>query len=141
LFAKENKQKMSNNTQLMSVVDDEHDIMSLFTDALSEIGDASVFGFIDSTLALEHFKLHQLDYSLILTDYRMPTMDGIELLTKVKAINPSIRTILISAFDIDDKLFGKCKCVDKILQKPITNPELINEVEVLLLNRYDCLTH
>jgi hypothetical protein len=53
---------MTNNTKLMSVVDDEQDIMSLFSDALSEIEDASVFGFIDSTLALEHFKLHQLDY-------------------------------------------------------------------------------
>jgi len=132
---------MSNKTQLMSVVDDEHDIMSLFSDALSELGDASVFGFIDSTLALEHFKLHQLDYSLIISDYRMPTMDGIELLKKVKAINSSVKTILISAFDIDDKLFEECKCVDKILQKPITIPELINEVEVLLPNRYDCLTH
>jgi CheY-like chemotaxis protein len=131
---------MSNNTKLMSVVDDEHDIMSLFSDALSEIGDNSVFGFIDSTLALEHFKLHQLDYSLILSDYRMPTMDGIELLKKVKAINPSVKTVLISAFDIDDKLFEECKCVNKILQKPITIPELINEVEVLLPNRYDCLT-
>ena len=131
---------MSNKTQLMSVVDDEHDIMSLFSDALSELGDASVFGFIDSTLALEHFKLHQLDYSLIISDYRMPTMDGIELLTKIKAINSSVKTILISAFDIDDKLYEECKCVDKILQKPITIPELINEVEVLLANSYNCLT-
>ena len=125
----------------MSVVDDEQDIMSLFSDALSEIGDASVFGFIDSTLALEHFKLHQSEYYMILSDYRMPTMDGIELLKKVKAINPSVKTILISAYDIDDKLFEECKCVDKILQKPITIPELINEVEVLLPNRYNSLTH
>jgi len=132
---------MSNNIKLMSVVDDEHDIMSLFSDALSELGDASVYGFIDSTLALKHFKLHQLDYSLIISDYRMPTMDGIELLKKVKAINSSVKTILISAFDIDEKLFEECKCIDKILQKPITIPELINEVEVLLPNRYDCLTH
>jgi CheY-like chemotaxis protein len=132
---------MSHKIQLMSVVDDEHDIMSLFSDALSELGDASVFGFIDSTLALEHFKLHPLDYSLIISDYRMPTMDGIKLLKKVKAINSSVKTILISAFDIDDKLFEECKCVDKILQKPITIPLLINEVEVLLPNRYDCLTH
>jgi DNA-binding NtrC family response regulator len=132
---------MSNNTQLMSVVDDEHDIMSLFTDALSELGDASVFGFIDSTLALEHFKLHQLEYSLILSDYRLPTMDGIELLKKVKAINPSIKTILISAFDVDDKIIEDSKCVDKVLQKPVGIADLINEVEVLLSNRTDVLIH
>jgi len=125
----------------MSVVDDEHDIMSLFTDALSELGDASVFGFIDSTLALEHFKLHQLEYSLILSDYRLPTMDGIELLKKVKAINPSVKTILISAFDVDDKIIEDSKCVDKVLQKPVGIADLINEVEVLLSNRTDVLIH
>ena len=62
---------MSNKTQFLSVVDDEQDIMALFRDALFQIGDTSVFGFIDSTLALEHFKLHQLDYCLILSEYRM----------------------------------------------------------------------
>jgi DNA-binding response OmpR family regulator len=49
--------------------------------------------------------------------------------------------MLISAFDMEDKLFEEFKCVDKILQKPISIPELVNEVEVLLPNRYDCLTH
>ena len=90
---------MSTKTQFLSVVDDEPDIMSLFTEALSQIRDTELFGFIDSTLALAHFKLHQLDYSLILSNYRMPSMDGIELLKKVKAINSSVKTILISAFN------------------------------------------
>lgn len=94
---------MSTKTQFLSVVDDEPDIMSLFTEALSQIRDTELFGFIDSTLALAHFKLHQLDYSLILSDYRMPTMDGMELLKKVKAISPSIKTILISAHAANDE--------------------------------------
>jgi DNA-binding NtrC family response regulator len=119
---------MSNTTQLISVVDDERDIMSLFTDALSQIGDASVFGFIDSTLALEHFKLHQLDYSLILSDYRMPTMNGMELLKKVKAINPSVKTVLTSAFEVNED-FEQNNCVDAFLQKPIKIPDLIDAVE------------
>jgi len=40
--------------------------------------------------------------------------------------------ILISAFDIDYQLFEEYRCVDKILQKPIAIPELINEVERLM---------
>jgi DNA-binding NtrC family response regulator len=120
---------MSNSTQLISVVDDERDIMSLFTDALSQIGDTTVFGFIDTTLALEHFKLHQLDYSLILSDYRMPTMNGMELLKKVKAINPSVKTVLTSAFEVDVEDFEQNNCVDAFLQKPIKIPDLIDAVE------------
>ena len=132
---------MSNNTQFMSVIDDEPDILCLFKDALSQMKDFRLFGFTDSMLALEHFIHNRSIYRLILSDYRMPVLNGIQLLKYVKKINPSVKTILISAFDIEDKLFEEFKCVDKILQKPITIPELINEVEVLLPNKYDCLPH
>jgi DNA-binding NtrC family response regulator len=120
---------MSTKTQFLSIVDDEPDIMSLFKEALSHIGDTEVFGFIDSTLALEHFTLNQLDYCLILSDYRMPIMDGMELLKKVKAINPSVKTVLVSAYAANDEVFEQCNCVDAFLQKPITIPDLIEAVE------------
>jgi response regulator RpfG family c-di-GMP phosphodiesterase len=68
-------------------------------------------------------------------------MNGIELLRQIKDIKPSVRTVLISAFDVDDKLFKESKCVDKFLQKPIGIVDLINEVEVLLSIRHDLLTH
>jgi DNA-binding NtrC family response regulator len=120
---------MSTKTQFLSIVDDEPDIMSLFKEALSHMGDTEVFGFIDSTLALEHFKLNQFDYCLILSDYRMPIMDGMELLKKVKAINPSVKTVLVSAYAANDEVFEQCNCVDAFLQKPITIPDLIEAVE------------
>ena len=125
----------------MSVIDDEPDIMCLFKDALSQMKDFRLFGFTDSMLALEHFIHNRSNYRLILSDYRIPGLNGIQLLKYVKKINPSVKTMLISAFDMEDKLFKEFKCVDKILQKPISIPELVNEVEVLLPNRYDCLTH
>ena len=117
------------------------DILCLFKDALSQMKDFRLFGFTDSMLALEHFIHNRSIYRLILSDYRMPVLNGIQLLKYVKKINPSVKTILISAFDMEDKLFEEFKCVDKILQKPITIPELINEVEVLLPNKSDCLRH
>jgi DNA-binding NtrC family response regulator len=132
---------MSNNTQFMSVVDDEPDIMCLFRDALSQMKDFSLFGFTDPMLALEHFIHNRSNYSLILSDYRIPGLNGIQLLRYVKKINPSVKTMLISAFDTEDKLFEECNCVDKILQKPISIPELVNEVEWLMPTKYDFLTH
>ena len=47
--------------------------------------------------------------------------DGIMLLKKVKVINPTVKAILMSAFDVEDRFFEECKCIDKILQMPITN--------------------
>ena len=120
---------MSNKIQLLSIVDDEHDIMCLFRDALSQIGDSNVLGFTDSMLALEHFKLNRSNYTLVLSDFRMPTMNGLELLTKVKAINPSVKTVLISAFEVNEEDFEQNNCVDAFLQKPISIPDLIDAVE------------
>jgi DNA-binding NtrC family response regulator len=110
-------------------VDDEFDLMCLWKDALSQIKGFNIFGFTDSPLALEHYKANYSRYSLILSDFRMPSMDGVELLTKVKTINPYVKTILITAFHISDEVFQNCNCIDKFLQKPITMTDLITEVQ------------
>ena len=62
----------------------------------------------------------------------MPGMAGIELLEKIKAINPAVTRILMSAFEIQDEQFQKRNCVDKFLQKPILMSNLINEVRMLI---------
>ena len=116
----------------MRVVDDEPDIVYLFKEALSQIGETNVFGFTDSMEALEHFKLNALNYSLILSDFRMPTMNGLKLLKTVKTINPLVRTVLMSAFDVSDEEFEECNCVNAFLQKPIAIPDLIKIIKMHL---------
>jgi response regulator RpfG family c-di-GMP phosphodiesterase len=87
-----------------------------------------VFGFTDPIQALEHFKVNQSNYSLILSDFRIPLMDGVQLLKEVKSINPEVRTLLISAFGMNED-FEQCNCVDAFLQKPISIRNLIDAVE------------
>ena len=41
---------------------------------------------------------------LSITDHRMAGMAGIELLEKIKAINPAVTRILMSAFEIQDEV-------------------------------------
>jgi DNA-binding NtrC family response regulator len=121
----------SRNSQklYMAVVDDEEDIVLLFRDALSHIEGIDVFGFTDSTLAFEHFRMNQSQYALVLSDYRIPVINRLELLKKVKAMKPSVKTLLISAYEINDDLFTECDCVDKFLQKPTKIIELVEAVE------------
>lgn len=113
----------------LAVVDDELDLANLFKDALSQISNVRVFAFSDPLLALEHFQHNQENYSCIISDYRMPGLNGVELLGKVKQINSEVTRVLISAFEIDDELFKNYNCIDKFLQKPITMGDLLAEVQ------------
>ncbi len=96
----------------------------LFKDALSQIDGVMVLNFNDPSLALEHFQSNYKNYRVVITDYRMPGMTGIELLEKMKAISPAVTRILVSAFEVTDEIFEQCKCVDKFLQKPISMVKL-----------------
>ena len=59
----------------------------------------------------------------------MPSITGIELLTKIQEINPRIKRILISAFDIQDEVSKNSECIDEFLPKPIKMEYLIYHVK------------
>ena len=123
--------KMSNNRRLIALVDDEEDILCLFKDALKPIKNVKIFTFTDSLLALEHFTLNKSYYALVISDLRMPGIDGIELLNKIKSINPYVRSTLMTAFQLDDSLFkdyAQKQIINGFLQKPIRLNELRVEV-------------
>ena len=125
---------MEHNNQLpvfIAIIDDEPDLAYLFKEALSQIDGVQVFAFTDPSLALEHFKDNHQNYMVIISDYRMPSMTGMELLSKIKDVNPAVTRIMMSAFEIQDELFQEYKCVDKFLQKPVLIVDLIKEVRML----------
>jgi two-component SAPR family response regulator len=120
--------RQENSPVFLAVVDDEVDLAYLFRDALSQIPGVRVFAFSDPVLALEHFQHNQENYRLIISDYRMPELNGVQLLNMVKQVNKSVKTILISAFEVQDQMFD-CNCIDKLLQKPIPLANLVAEVQ------------
>ncbi|HKQ20571.1 MAG TPA: response regulator, partial [Nitrososphaeraceae archaeon] len=73
--------------------------------------------------ALEHFIENKKDYALIISDLRMPNLNGLDLLSKIKMINPNVRTILVSAYEVkEDKVFQKYMkdgTIDLFIEKPI----------------------
>jgi DNA-binding NtrC family response regulator len=75
-------------------------------------------------MAFEHFTEHKDDYVLVIADLRMPGLNGLELLKKVKTSNPKVRTILMSAYSFEeDILFLKYMeegIIDSTIDKPVT---------------------
>ena len=115
-------------------MDDESDIANLFNDALRKtIYGVSVVSFNDSVLALEHFRKNKTNYQLVITDWRMPNLNGLELLKKVKKLSPNVRTILSRAYEGEND--ANCKklleqgVIDKFIQEPMTMNYLCREVQ------------
>ena len=79
---------------MICVVDDDPDIISLFHDALKSISGITIFTFTDPIMALEHFQVNQYAYVLVISDFKMPGLNGMEFLKKIKEVNRFVRTIL-----------------------------------------------
>lgn len=116
--------------KIISVIDDDPDIVCLFFDALKAIHGVKTYKFTDPISALEHFKYNKSSYCLVICDNRMPGMSGVELLQSIKSMNPLVRTILMTAFDIDDLLFKANQgSIDSFLQKPVKIRKFTEEVK------------
>jgi two-component system response regulator (stage 0 sporulation protein F) len=98
---------------------------------LGTINDITIFAFTDPAMALEHFKINKENYVLVLSDLRMPGLTGMELIKSLKNMNRFVRTILMTAFTINDDLFQeytKKDLINGFLQKPIHLDDLRAEV-------------
>lgn len=125
---------MSTN-RIISIVDDDADITLLFHDILNGITGVTVLTFTDPILALQHFQVNEHAYVLVISDFKMSGLNGMEFLKKIKDLNPSVRTILMTAFQIDDMVFldyTKKKIINAFLQKPIGMHDLLKEVDTQL---------
>lgn len=115
---------MTINIRIASIVDDELDITQLYQDAIyGHINGISVVCFNNPVTALEHFIENKKDYALVISDLRMPNLNGLDLLSKIKILNSNVRTILVSAYEVkEDKVFQKYMkdgTIDLFIEKPI----------------------
>jgi DNA-binding NtrC family response regulator len=124
---------MSNNMRIVSIVDDEVDITKLFQDALSSnLNGMSVVSFTNPLTALNHFMENKEAYVLVISALRMPELNGLDLLESVKKLNSNVRTILTTAYEVDENSkieeYTKKGIIDLFLAKPVKLQRLREEV-------------
>ncbi|MFZ0367216.1 MAG: response regulator, partial [Nitrososphaeraceae archaeon] len=127
------KLPVSSSTKIVSIVDDELDITELFHDAVCDsIDGVSVVSFNDPVIALEHFTQNKERYALVISDFRMPNLTGLELLKKVKKFRSNVRTILVSAYEVEyNAVFQRYmqeSIIDSFIEKPVTINQLCQRV-------------
>jgi len=124
---------MSSNNRIVSVVDDDIGTAIFFQEALRQnIDGISVFFFTDPVKAFEHFTDNKQNYALVISDLRMPNLNGLELLKKVKTSNPKVRTILMSVYNFEEgesyQQYMKEGVVNSTIEKPVTMNRLYQRV-------------
>jgi CheY-like chemotaxis protein len=125
---------MSLTGKRVMLADDEKDIVAVLKMML-ERWNCTVDAFSDPLAALEAFKSQPCDYDLIVTDIRMPGMNGIELAKNLSAIRPNSIILFISAFDLDQQIYGAFpggKIAEDFLRKPIIRTVLCEAVNAKL---------
>jgi DNA-binding NtrC family response regulator len=112
------------------LVDDDPDIAQVLKMGLIRKG-FLVNSFTNPEEALQSFKSNANDFCLVVSDIRMPGLSGIQLARKVKEVNPNVKVVLMTAFEIRDNEFSKVfpsTHVDGFVQKPIGIGDLTNKI-------------
>lgn len=112
------------------VAEDERATLEELAEILSEEG-YEVIPARDGRKALEAFQRMQTDF--VLTDVRMPGMDGIELLRKVKKINEKTKVIIVTGYGTEEMAVSALRAgASNYLKKPLDLGELLRTLDSLL---------
>jgi CheY-like chemotaxis protein len=108
------------------IVDDEEAVRYVFERYLSIVGyrvSCAADGF-------EALRLHQADpAALVITDYKMPGMNGDELLRRLRAIDAGLPAIMISANPID---VGPMLDGVVFFRKPVMLDQVVEHMKTIL---------
>ena len=119
-------------TECILVVDDEESFRQIYEHGLVSFG-YRVFTAEDGNEALAVYKRHQSEIDLVVSDLSMPKMNGEELIVKLLALNPSVKTILATgAIDLKAKEEFLRLGVRDILMKPFLLDEIMSSVRKVL---------
>jgi YesN/AraC family two-component response regulator len=131
-----NLSKTTNIPPRIMVVDDERDILSIVKRGLESKNRFQVEIFIDAESALASLKENSNNYyDLVLTDIRMPKINGFELYRRIKESNPTMKIVFITAFEINKEEFSKViPSLDVVdfISKPVSMSTLISKLNSIL---------
>ena len=105
---KKNQKKQKNEVNSyfnILIIDDDKDILDIFTNVVKSEGYNTISCTYPTREACNYFlNVSPYYFDLILTDIRMPWINGIKLYSKFKTINPDIKILFIFALDAVEEL-------------------------------------
>jgi len=112
------------------VLDDVKEAVDAIRKILEKCGH-EILGYTDEMAAIDHVKNHPVDLAIL--DIKLKKMDGVEVLGKLKKVQPAIKTIMLTGYpthaSVEEamRLGANAYCV-----KPIDRSELERKVDDVL---------
>jgi DNA-binding NtrC family response regulator len=111
----------------IAVVDDEEELALLYSEALDAAGyDTNVFS--NSKLALEKISLNHSHYMMVMSDNRMPGLNGLDLFTQIRLKDDKMKFLLTSAYP----QVSRTNLDFTFLEKPFRISLLLDTVRAIL---------
>jgi CheY-like chemotaxis protein len=118
---------MMTQKKVIMVVDDEQNIIDIVKIALKSQG-YQAEGYTDPLVAVQEFSKNDGRYALVISDIRMPGMNGFEFARSIRAAKPDIALVLMTAFEMHKSEFSSLfpsTMISDLVTKPFTSVQLL----------------
>jgi response regulator RpfG family c-di-GMP phosphodiesterase len=121
------------------LVDDEFNNLQALRRILNREKIYQIEAFTSPLQALD--RIHQAVFDLIISDYRMPQMDGVSFLGRSKEIQPAAQRIMVTAYCDKDSLYGAINRanVQRYIEKPYYPEVVLQVIKEVLADRIEQL--
>ena len=130
------KGQNSNGKPRLLIVDDEEMVLTSIRSFLELEDNYRIDSYTDPRQALDHVRQNSLD--LVIADYLMPHMEGIEFLTQVRALQPEATRILLTGYADKESAIRAINQVGlfQYIEKPWVNNQLLLTIRNGLERRF-----
>ncbi len=117
-----------NGDKIVVLVDDEFSYIDLLQQLLSEHLACPVHGFTKPSDALR--AMPKLNVGMIITDYQMPDMNGLQFVAEVQKLNPNVPAVMITAYNMSftPRELALVPSLKAVVRKPFKWTVLADEV-------------
>lgn len=116
------------------IVDDDPSVLFTFQNALEQLPECEIETVTSGAQALQ--QLAEKDYDLLITDYRMPDMDGLALAMRLQQTYPTTAVLMITAFSTEElRSQAENLHIERVLDKPVGLAEIRDAARAALVTK------
>ncbi len=122
-------------------VDDEEHYVAAMKPALESLG-YTVAACTDGREALTRFRERPIQFDVVVTDFNMPGMNGLELARRIKMTRPCLPIVLITGYTGWEEIPDAARLgIEAVLQKPFSRAQLSQVLHEVLQGRLSFPAH